>query len=292
MKNILLTGATGFLGSYILRELINRNYNVVILKRSISDDWRIKDLMNKIISYDIDKIDIENPFKQQNIDIIIHTATNYGRNVSSIYGVVETNLMFPLKLLEIAVSYNTKVFINTDTLLKKDINHYSLSKKQLLEWFKYFSNNIKIINLKLEHIYGPKDDDSKFVSKIINQLLANVSNINLTKGEQKRDFIYIDDVVNVYTLVLENIYKFDSYTELDVGTGNQIELKYFIKKIYDTINNKIAIDTKLNFGAISYRIGEPMVIDEDIKPLYKLGWKPTYSIDSGISRTIDGILNE
>lgn len=75
---ILLTGATGFLGSYILERLIKSDYDVVILKRSFSDTWRINHLLDQVISYDIDKVSIDQPFIDNKIRAVIHTVTNYG----------------------------------------------------------------------------------------------------------------------------------------------------------------------------------------------------------------------
>jgi len=289
---ILLTGATGFLGSHLLERLLQLDYNVVILKRSFSITWRINHLLNKVKSYDIDIVDIEKPFQEQKIDTVIHTVTNYGRNRESISDIVDTNLIFSLKLLEIATSFNTDTFINTDTLLNRYSNHYSLSKKQFVEWLQYFSNKIKVINLKIEHMYGPKDDNIKFVTWLINQMLQNIPNIDLTEGKQKRDFIYIDDVVDVYMLMLKLHKEFQSFAEFDVATENQIELKEFILKIYNEVKRIKEIDTKLNFGAKSYRDADLIEIKEDVKPLYDLGWKPKVPLNIGIQRTVKGILND
>ncbi len=88
---ILLTGATGFLGSHLLHRLLKLNYDVVILKRSTSNTWRIESVLSKIKCYDIDKVAIEKPFEEQKIDAVIHTVTNYGRNNSSVSTIVDTN---------------------------------------------------------------------------------------------------------------------------------------------------------------------------------------------------------
>ena len=95
---ILLTGATGFLGSHILHRLLQTNHKVVILKRSFSNTWRINSVLSKVKFYDLDKTSIETAFKEQKIDIVIHTATNYGRSNQPVSDIVDTNLMFSLKL--------------------------------------------------------------------------------------------------------------------------------------------------------------------------------------------------
>ena len=132
-------------------------------------------------------------------------------------------------------------------------------------------------------MYGLYDDKNKFVPWLVQSLINNVDHIDLTKGEQKRDFINVNDVVNVYTLLLEKYKNLPSYSEFDVGTGEQIQLKDFILKVYQEIKKRQNINTKLNFGALNYREGEPMVVNEDLKPLYSLGWQPTITVEQGIN---------
>lgn len=67
--------ATEFLGNYLLPELIKKSHEIIILKHSFSNVWRIKNYLLQIRSYDIDKIDIEKVFQANKIDVIIHLAT-------------------------------------------------------------------------------------------------------------------------------------------------------------------------------------------------------------------------
>ena len=78
-KCILLTGATGFLGSHLLKALVNKGYEVIALKRSTSDTWRLKGFESSFKSYDIDLVPLQKVFEDQYIDTIIHTACLYGR---------------------------------------------------------------------------------------------------------------------------------------------------------------------------------------------------------------------
>lgn len=146
MKTILLTGATGFLGSHLLKYFLSKrgNYNFIVLKRSFSNTERIKDVFNSnsVKFYDIDKIDLNAVFEKNKPEIIIHCATKYGRRTeqdNSVYAVLETNLMFPIKLLELSIKYNTQIFINTDSYFNKDnlrysnLLNYSLSKKSIFK---------------------------------------------------------------------------------------------------------------------------------------------------------------
>jgi len=219
-KTILLTGGTGFLGSNLLKKLLSLDYNVILLKRSFSNTHRIDDVLSDIKCYNIDQIDLTTVFKDQSIDIVLHCATDYGRKKTSPLQIIEANLILPLKLLQLGKENGIKCFINTDTILDKRINHYSLSKSQFMDWLKTYKENIVCINLALEHFYGPGDDKTKFVSYIFDCLLNNVNNIELTKGDQKRDFIYIDDIVDAFITVISNVSNtVNGFFHYEVGTN-------------------------------------------------------------------------
>lgn len=291
-ETILLTGATGFLGSHLLEAFLKKGYKVVILKRSTSNKWRINHLAGKYVSYNVDEQPLERAFSEQRIDYVVHTACHYGRNKDSISQVVETNLMLGIRLLDAAIRFNTNTFFNTDTLLQKYLNIYTLSKKQFVEWLKQQSERIQVVNLKLEHMYGAKDDTTKFVPWVLSQLKQNVDEINLTAGEQKRDFIHVDDVVSAYLITLQKSNKLEQFSEFDVGTGNLMTIKSFIVKIKEAYEKETDVSnvTSLNFGAIPYRKGEMMEVKVNIKPLINLGWKQNYKIDEGIADILKNYL--
>ena len=150
-KTILVTGATGFLGSHLIESLIYQGYSVVILKRSTSNLWRISDLMPLVKSYDVDSVSVDLAFMENRIDCVIHTACHYGRNGDSVATVAETNLSFGLCVLDACLKYGTTTFINTDTLLSKYLNNYTLSKTHFVEWLKQHSDKINVINLNIKH---------------------------------------------------------------------------------------------------------------------------------------------
>jgi nucleoside-diphosphate-sugar epimerase len=284
---ILIAGSTGFLGSYLLKSFIKSGYEVIVLKRSNSNTYRINDYLNLITLYDIDKTELSNIFENHRIDIVVNTVTNYGRIDNKISSIINTNLVFALKLLEESVNNNVKTFINTDTLLERNLNAYSLSKAQLVDWMKFLSNkNTKMINIKIEHMYGPKDDENKLIYWLINQLKQNVKNIDLTSGVQKRDFIYIDDIVNAYEIIIKNIHSFPNYEEFELGSGNSIKVKKFVKQLVKELKINQNITTKLNFGAIDYRNSENMNMKVNINKLKELGWKSKVSIEEGIKEIV------
>jgi CDP-paratose synthetase len=289
-KTILLTGATGFLGSHLLEFFMQSGYEVLVLKRSKSDIWRIKNLCDQLKLYNIDEISLESIFGENKIDFVVHTATSYGRQNESMVEIIQTNLTFGLTLLDAAIKNDVKCFINTDTLLPKGVNAYALSKHQFAAWLELESNKIQVINLKIEHMYGPKDDIKKLIPWVINQLKLNVPSISLTSGNQLRDFVHIDDVVSAFITSIEQLSKLDQFNEFEVGTGLSIPVRKFIEHIKLSFENHNGVsDTNLDFGKQPYRSAEPMHIKVNNQNLLKLGWSPKTSYVEGINNLITHI---
>jgi len=255
---------------------------VAILKRSFSDTRRIKDYLDRVKSFDIDLVPIERPFEEcGQFDCVVHTAINYGRKGETATEVFEANLSFPLRLLQAAT------FFNTTTILYAYLSYYALSKRQFEDWGRIFPNQSKIqfVNIKPEHIYGQGDDPSKFTTWIVQSCLKNIDKIELTPGEQKRDFIYIDDVVDAYNLLLKKSRQLDAgFQEFDLGSGKAVSVREFV----ETVRRLAGAETKLVFGAKSYREHELMQSEADISKLLGLGWKPKRDFVADLKKMIEG----
>jgi nucleoside-diphosphate-sugar epimerase len=288
-KKILLTGATGFLGSHLLDSFISKGFEVAILKRSFSNSWRINHIISKIKYYDIDKISLDEVFESERPDTVIHTACRYGKNNISFSDILNTNLFFSVELLQASINSQVSTFINTDTLLPRDINYYSLSKAQFRDWMILKSDEIKVINIKLEYIYGPHDDENKFIPWLINKMLKSEERILLTEGMQKRDFIYITDVVDVFDIIMKNASRLKYCNSFDVGTNDFNTIKDLVIQISNRLQsrfNKLIVD-RLDFGALNYRNGEVMIPKLDNRALFNLGWSPKVGLNEGIDLILD-----
>ncbi len=282
-----MTGGTGFLGSHLLPSLVEEGHDVILLKRSFSNTWRIKDILSEIKTYDIDKIDNERIFYENEIEGIIHLATDYGRkNDKDVSQMCKANIELPTDLLALGTKYGIDFFVNTHTYADNKYSLYSAMKNAFLEIAEFFVFNyqLKFVNMRLEYIYGERDDYTKFIPFVIKRILEG-KEIKATKGEQKRDFIYVKDVVDAYLRVLNNLGSLsEGSTEFEVGTGKSVSLNHFVDKIEEEIGKQ----ANVKWGAIPYGKNEIFDSKAHIARAKKyLKWRQKYNISNGLKKTID-----
>ncbi|MBL7711493.1 MAG: NAD(P)-dependent oxidoreductase [Chitinophagaceae bacterium] len=272
------------MGSNILKQIVADN-ELAIITRASSNLKRISSLAHQFRNYVLEQSDTDSIIQSFRPEVIIHCATDYGRKAVPQIQVIEANLILPLKLLHAAGQQGLQLFINTDTFLDKGINHYSLSKKQFNEWFHTYANDILCINMVLEHFYGPFDDKTKFVSFIINELLHNKPEIQLTPGTQKRNFIFIDDVVAAFQSILRHNFKQSSgFFDFFVASERTISIRDLVVQLQLLCGNE---QTRLNFGALPFRPNEVMDSSVDISAMKSLGWAPKVDLEEGLRYTIE-----
>jgi nucleoside-diphosphate-sugar epimerase len=290
LRNILITGADGFLGSHLTQYLKTR-FNIIGLVKNSKQLVRLDQKSTEYVLVS-DEYDLEPILRLHQIDCIIHTATLYKGLPNNLSDLIETNVLLPIRLIQAAVQTGIKAFINTDSFYNDAHNNceylsdYTLSKRQVNEWLKFFINKMVIVNLKLQHIFGPGDNSDKFVPSVITDILSGTSFLNTTPGEQRRDFIFIRDVVSAYEIVLDNystlIQRESRFWEADVGTGKSISLREFLTLICLLTE----CNTDIRFGALPYREGEIMDSFASDGLLQEFAWKPTYSLKDGLQETI------
>lgn len=295
---VLLTGATGFLGSGLLKRLLHAGWEVCCIKRKTSDCLRVKEIMGQCRWYDLGQGVIEKIFQGHPIQMVIHCATDYGKEPGGYFDVYRANVAFPLELLEYALKYGCQYFINTDTFFVKAIKCPQAAGKELYRSAytrtKYLLTyivkgqiagwDIAFLNMQLEHLYGEDDGEQKFASFILRQLRENRSQVELTEGTQIRDWVYMEDVLDAYMAVIQCRSQFGirRFHPFEVGTGEGHSLKEFVQAVKEQTGSS----TRLLFGKRQMQQGELAYSCADVRAMEGLGWKARYKMADGIREMI------
>ena len=297
-KNILITGATGFVGSRLTEKLVLLDNQVHIIVRKESSLFQLRHIERSITIHIYDGT-IEcliNIIKDSSPDIVYHLASLFlsSHRSADVGCLVNSNILFGTQLLESMSLLNIDKLINTGTSWQNfngdiydPVNLYAATKQAFEDILSYYTTaheQFKAITLKLFDTYGPGDTRGKIVS-LLKDARFSKDVIHLSQGEQSLDLVYIDDVLEAFVLAgkmlfsEENIRPFSRYS---VASGSPIKLKDLVLLIEDISNQKINV----NLGGRPYRDREVM----DVKIIDNIlpGWRSKVDIKTGLSKVILG----
>lgn len=276
---IIITGGNGFLGSFLANALSDFGYKLCLPIRQKANTSRLNNARSYISVYNNTE-ELLQVIRDFNPELIIHTICNYGRNNQELSSIFYANYMIGINIINELIELKTPVkFLNVGTVLDPEKNHYSFSKNQFKNFGKYINSKSALIdfkNIELQHIYGPGDDENKFITYLLNSCKNNTQSINLTLGNQERDFIYIKDVISGIHCIIEN---FDMIQETDIPVGSGILTP--IKDVAKCIKFITNSNSILNFGAIKTENVE-IVPAANLNILNRLNWSNKFTLAEGL----------
>jgi len=293
-KRVLVTGGNGYLGTFLVKALQKENANVYIVSRNA-------ELFYNHFLIDITDFEALNKVIQEiRPDIVYHLAANISRNRDfSIYEEMEkTNVTGTLNLLQslqnleahFIFASSSEIYGNNkspfnENQMPKPVSPYSLSKinaEMLIQTY-CLNYNKKYTNLRIFNFYGENMPEDFFIPQMINSLKRG-EDFLMTKGEQTRDFLYVDDVVNALLLTAKNTNSYNETMNVCSGKGTQLS------ELANEVNSKMKTKSKIIIGAIPYRENEVWeMIGSNAKIKEKIGFEPRVSLKQGIQNIIDNI---
>lgn len=302
---VFLTGASGFVGSFFLRNLLSANmHEVSILLRKPKDAWRIQNLLPKVqvIIGGLDRLEtIESELFDFRPDAFVHLAWNGvlggERNNPSQW----RNVSSTIELVELAKRLNVKNFIGLgsqaeygpcqnkidESCQTKPTTLYGVSKlaSQLLSERLCAEYGIRYVWLRLFSSFGPMDNPEWLIPYLTKSLIAK-ERPKLTAAEQLWDYIYVEDVASAIRAVLDSK---DAEGIFNLGSGQAYRLKTIIVKIRDLIDSQLP----LGFDEVQYRPDQVMHLQADISRLHKAtDWSPKFDLDRAIEETVAWYIKE
>ena len=283
MKKIFISGLDGDLGTSIKCSNLFKSFHIVtsVKKKKIKKINGITYLRNNYKN-------IENYFKKNKIEVVLNLATKYDLESIKTSSIIDTNIKYSLKLLELSITYKIRKFINIGTNLNKFTNRYSISKNHFIDWLYYNRNKINIINLNIDYILF--NNSSK--QSLTNYLLQNIKQnkkIIIDSGTQKRYFIYEDDVVRVIFYLIKNNLFSKKLTNIDLAINKAYTLKKFIHELIDTYNlvNKTNYKkSHITFNNFKKNNPRNYLNKMNFESQSIISWKPKYNLISSIKKIV------
>jgi nucleoside-diphosphate-sugar epimerase len=307
-KRVLITGAAGFIGSYLTKALLECD-NFLILVDNFNEYYSGKeDRLNAILenyeskkNYVILKDDILDPKLYEkldpNIEYIFHLAAyaNVRYSIKHASDVSNTNIIGTVNLLEFAKKIKELsrfIFASSSSVYgnplytpcdeehpKNPISPYAISKLASEIYTNYYYNQfqVPITNLRFYTVYGPNGRPDMAIGKFFNQIFYNKPVTIFGTGEQLRDFTYISDIIDGILLSSENEEAIGE--TFNLGYSNPISVNDLIKIIYE-----------LTGAQKNVRYEEPQMGDVDIthskieKAKKILNYDPKISIHKGLKK--------
>jgi len=292
MKNIFLTGSTGFIGKNLVKTLIKK-YSITTLIQFESDKSKLPEKVKSIVYNKDDINNINKCFHDTEFDGVIHLASLFlkDHNLDQIPGLIESNILLGTQILEISSQYNVKWFINTGTFWQhynnekyNPVNLYAATKQAFEDIAKYYieTNEIKFVTLKLNDTFGPKDTRPK-IFNLWDRIAKTEEKLEMSLGEQIIDISHIDNVVAAYMRLVEILEEDD----LDIS-GKSFALKankrYTLKEIANLYEKYSGKELNIEWGARSYRKREVMIPWENGEKIP--GYREKFSVEEGIKKFI------
>jgi dTDP-glucose 4,6-dehydratase len=322
MKNILITGGAGFIGSHLVKRFVHNypDYNIYNIDNLTyaGSLKNVKEIENKK-NYFFLKLDINNHkeilklFKDKKISDVIHLAaeSHVDRSIESSFEFAKTNVLGTLSLLEackkswnLTSQNNFFYHISTDEVYgslglegsfnektKYDPNSpYSASKASSDHFVRAYNKTygLPILISNCSNNYGPFQHNEKLIPNIINSLLKGRKIPIYGDGKNIRDWLFVDDHCDAIELIFTKGKNGETY---NIGGGyeiSNIDLAQLIIKIFDKIKlNPSGLSEDL-IEFVNDRPGHDFRYSIDFSKIKNsLGWKPKTNFEEGILKTIN-----
>ena len=252
-KNILITGASGFIGGYVLDNCLKNNFNVYAIfrnsKKNVSFARKYKKKIFPIFYNNI--YQIKNKLINCKIDYVIHCATHYIKKHvhNDIENIIKSNVLFSTILLDAVINIKIKKFINLGTVWQhfndtKNLafNLYAASKQSFECIFNYYKDQykkIKFYNVLLTDTFGVNDKRKKLVPILVkNYKKKDKNRINIPKN-LTMNLVNVNEVTNCLNILLKNNFESNNYV---IKSNQDVKIFDLINFLNDKLEKKIKIN--------------------------------------------------
>ena len=303
MSRIIITGASGFIGSNLVKKKFKKN-EIHVFARKNSNLWRLKDIKSEI---KIHRINFNNSSKilseisKIKPDHVFHFATFGGYQFQKdVKTIVDSNIRNSVNFMQSLSEYGRlEKFVNIGSSseygpkikpmkeinLAEPISPYGIAKLAQTHFAKYFFKKYGLpsVTLRLFSVYGPLEEPGRLIYDIMTHILKK-NTLKLASKKVKRDFIFVDDVIDAVEKV-SNTSNIEGEI-FNVGSGKDHSIEDIIK----IVHCKLKKDLKVSWGNIekqkTFETKNPWLADIS-KIKKELKWNPKTNLEIGMTKTFE-----
>lgn len=291
---ILITGATGFVGSNLAAYLVDCHYDVAVLLRKDSQTESLQQCLDliKIYRTDGDHSDLVGILDEFRPEAVVHLASLFlsQHRPKQVDDLVNSNILFPTRLLEAMAACRINKLINTGTSWQhyenadyNPVNLYAATKQAFESICEYYvqAQDFRIVTLKLFETYGPGDQREKIIPLLLRSLVSKKM-LKLSPGAQKLDIVHILDICSAFETAISLVDKANhpGHVRYAVSSGNPVCLRDLAVRIEKIAAEKVPVV----WGALPYRKREMFKPWDAFVPLP--GWRPNIPLEKGLEPLI------
>ena len=312
MKNLLITGGAGFIGSHLIDRLLASNVERITVVDDFNDFYNpsikrdnirehLKDPRYSINEIDIrDKTALEQIFKANNFDCVVHLAARAGvrPSLSEPQLYTETNINGTVNLLELARQHSVKQFVfgssssvyginakvpfSEDDPIRQPISPYAATKGagELLCHTYSHLYGLRCVCLRFFTVYGPRQRPDLAIHKFANLISQHKPIPVFGDGTTRRDYTYIDDIIDGVTAAID--YDKTNYEVINLGESRTVELRELISLLEKELDSHAIIERQ------PPQPGDvPQTFADVSKARALLNYQPKTQIEEGLRRFVE-----
>lgn len=292
----IITGATGYIGSHVLKFLLSKGWDIHIIADPRFGYANIEDVLSEIdvFEYDGNISALCDYFNEVGADVVFHLAaaviTNYVPE--QVPTLIQSNIQFGTEVLEAMKASSTKLFVGTGSYWQNyncedynPVDLYAATKEAFEKVLKYYTEveGIRAITLRLYDVYGTGDKRPKLWN-IIKRIAGTNEKLAISPGEQLLDMVFISDVCTAY----EQAYHLleEDHEKCNKLYGVYSNRRMTLKEIVEIYRNILNQQVNIEFGGKPYRKREVMIPTDRLEVLP--GWHPQITLEEGLKKVAWG----
>jgi UDP-glucose 4-epimerase len=288
-RRLLVTGASGFIGTRLCRRAVKEGAIVHALSRRAQGEagevrWERGDLTDEAVARDL--------VRRVQPDVVLHLASEVGggRDLELVLPMLRSNLVATVNVMVACAEVGCARVVLAGSMEEPDLGDpdaiaqspYAVAKWGALAYARHLHalHELPVVHLRVFMVYGPGQLDLRKLVPYVTVSLLRGETPKLSSGARAVDWVYVDDVVDAFlrAAVAPGL----DGRSLDVGSGELVTARALVVRLRELVGG----DVEPAFGTIADRPLERVRAADPLAAAEAMGWRPQMRLEEGLARTV------